>query len=95
VVGDLEDDVGVLHRAEAGVAELLGAAADGGNVVPRPPIPDVLTVALEFGDQGAGAEAELVSYPGVGHAFFWPGTPPFDAAARDDASARIMKLLAS
>jgi len=43
----------------------------------------------------AGAEAELVSYPGVGHAFFWPGTPPFDAAARDDAWARIMKLLAS
>jgi carboxymethylenebutenolidase len=43
----------------------------------------------------AGTEAELVSYPGAGHAFFWPGTPPFDAAARDDAWARIMKLLAS
>ena len=23
----------------------------------------------------------------TGHAFFWPGTPPFDAAARDDAWA--------
>jgi len=43
----------------------------------------------------ADVEAELVSYPGVGHAFFWPGTPPFNAAARDDAWARILALLAS
>jgi carboxymethylenebutenolidase len=42
-----------------------------------------------------GADHELVSYPGVAHAFFWPGTPPFDAAARDDAWARILALLAS
>jgi glucosyl-3-phosphoglycerate synthase len=31
----------------------------------------------------------------VGHAFFWPGTPPFSAAARDDAWSRILALLAS
>ena len=43
----------------------------------------------------ASAGHELVSYPGVGHAFFWPGTPPFNAAARDDAWARILTWLAS
>jgi carboxymethylenebutenolidase len=43
----------------------------------------------------ADVEAELVSYPGVGHAFFWPGTPAFNAAARDDAWARILALLMS
>ncbi|HMD24046.1 MAG TPA: dienelactone hydrolase family protein [Streptosporangiaceae bacterium] len=34
-------------------------------------------------------------YPGVGHAFFWPGTPPFNKEARDDAWRRIVELLAS
>jgi len=43
----------------------------------------------------AGVDHELVSYPGVGHAFFWPGTPPFSRAARDDAWRRIVELLAS
>jgi carboxymethylenebutenolidase len=43
----------------------------------------------------AGVDHELVSYPGVGHAFFWPGTPPFNQEARDDAWRRIMELLAS
>jgi carboxymethylenebutenolidase len=43
----------------------------------------------------AGVDHELVSYPGVGHAFFWPGTPPFSREARDDAWRRIVKLLAS
>ena len=41
---------------------------------------------------GAG---EVVSYPGVQHAFFWPGTPPFSRAARDDAWRRILELLSS
>src|SRR6516162_6395270 len=36
----------------------------------------------------AGVRHELVSYPGVGHAFFWPGTPPYDATARADAKGR-------
>jgi carboxymethylenebutenolidase len=44
---------------------------------------------------GAGVEYELVSYPGVQHAFFWPGTPPFSQAARDDAWRRILELLSS
>jgi carboxymethylenebutenolidase len=43
----------------------------------------------------AGVVHELVSYPGVGHAFFWPGTPPFNQEARDDAWRRIMELLAA
>jgi carboxymethylenebutenolidase len=43
----------------------------------------------------AGVDHELVSYPGVGHAFFWPGTPPFSREARDDAWRRIVELLSS
>jgi carboxymethylenebutenolidase len=43
----------------------------------------------------AGVDHQLVSYPGVGHAFFWPGTPPFSQTARDDAWGRILALLAS
>ena len=33
-------------------------------------------------------------YPGTGHAFFWPDTPAFSQAARDDAWARVLALLA-
>src|SRR5450759_1214509 len=43
----------------------------------------------------AGAEHELVSYPGTGHAFFWPDTPAFSKTARDDAWSRILAMLAS
>jgi carboxymethylenebutenolidase len=43
----------------------------------------------------AGVDHELVSYPGAGHAFFWPGTPPFSRAARDDAWRRIVAMLTS
>jgi carboxymethylenebutenolidase len=43
----------------------------------------------------AGVDHELVSYPGVGHAFFWPGTPAFSEEARDDAWRRVVELLAS
>jgi carboxymethylenebutenolidase len=43
----------------------------------------------------AGIDHELVTYPGVAHAFFWPGTPAFSRPARDDAWARILALLAS
>jgi carboxymethylenebutenolidase len=45
--------------------------------------------------RAAGTDHELVSYPGVGHAFFWPDTPAFNQAARADAWARILALLAS
>jgi hypothetical protein len=62
VVGDLEDHVGVLGGAEPGMAELLGAAAPyGGDVVARPPVPDVLAVAMELGDQGADIGVVRVS----------------------------------
>ena len=43
----------------------------------------------------ARVDHELVSYPGVGHAFFWPGTPPFNQEARADAWRRVVQLLAS
>jgi carboxymethylenebutenolidase len=43
----------------------------------------------------AGADHELISYPAVGHAFFWPGTPQFSRDARDDAWRRITRFLAS
>jgi carboxymethylenebutenolidase len=42
----------------------------------------------------AGDGHELVSYPGAAHAFFWPGTPAYDAGARADAWQRILALLA-
>jgi len=42
----------------------------------------------------AGPGHELVSYPGVGHAFWWPGTAMFNQKARDDAWSRILELLA-
>ena len=45
--------------------------------------------------RAAGTDHEIVTYPGAGHAFFWPGTPAFSRAARDDAWARILALLAS
>jgi len=45
--------------------------------------------------ESAGVKHELVSYPGVGHAFFWPGTPPYSATARADAWGRVLELLAS
>jgi carboxymethylenebutenolidase len=44
---------------------------------------------------GAGVDHELVTYPGTGHAYFWPGTPPFSEAARGDSWSRILRLLAS
>jgi carboxymethylenebutenolidase len=42
-----------------------------------------------------GLGHELVSYPGVSHAFWWPGTPAYDPRARQDAWRRILALLAS
>ena len=42
-----------------------------------------------------GAGHDLVVYPGVQHAFFWPGTPAYDADATEAAWARILDLLAS
>ena len=43
---------------------------------------------------GAGVDHEFVVLPAAGHAFFWPGTPPFSQQARDDAWARVLTLLA-
>jgi carboxymethylenebutenolidase len=43
----------------------------------------------------AAIDHDLVTYPGVAHAFFWPNTPPFSQEARDDAWRRILALLES
>lgn len=43
----------------------------------------------------AGADHELVVYPGVQHAFFWPGTAAYDPGATEDAWGRLTRLLAS
>jgi carboxymethylenebutenolidase len=43
--------------------------------------------------QSAGVEHEMVTYPGVGHAFFWPDTPGYDEPARTDAWRRILAAL--
>lgn len=41
----------------------------------------------------AGTDHELIAYPGVEHAFFWPDTPAYAPAARQDALARVIDLL--
>jgi carboxymethylenebutenolidase len=43
----------------------------------------------------AGVDHEFVVVPGAGHAFFWPGTPPFSQRARDEAWSQVLVLLAS
>lgn len=55
-----------------------------------PLIPAHDRTAIERALREAHVRYELVAYPGVKHAFFWPGTPAFDEAARDDAWRRIL-----
>ena len=43
----------------------------------------------------AGTDHEIVTYPGTGHAFFWPDTPEYRPQARDDAWARVLAFLAT
>jgi carboxymethylenebutenolidase len=45
--------------------------------------------------RAAGPGHSVESYPGVGHAFWWPGTAAFNQKARDDAWSRILAHLAS
>jgi carboxymethylenebutenolidase len=45
--------------------------------------------------EAAGTDHEMITYPGAAHAFFWPGTPAFNRAARDDAWARVLAMLAA
>ncbi|OHV30105.1 MULTISPECIES: dienelactone hydrolase family protein [Pseudofrankia] len=51
---------------------------------------DKISAALRL----AEVRHEMVIYPGVQHAFFWPDTPAFDRDARDDATRKILALLA-
>lgn len=43
----------------------------------------------------AGVRHEFVTYPGVGHAYFWPQTDAYDAAARKDTWRRMLAFVAS
>ncbi|HEY1487583.1 MAG TPA: dienelactone hydrolase family protein [Micromonosporaceae bacterium] len=56
-------------------------------------IPVETARAIERGLTDAGVPHEVVVYPGVAHAFLWPGTPAYDADAADDAWRRIITAL--
>lgn len=45
--------------------------------------------------RAAGLGHEVVSYPGVEHAFWWPDTPQYSEQARQDAWSRMLALFAS
>lgn len=45
--------------------------------------------------RAAGPGHEVVSYPGVNHAFWWPGTPQYSEQARQDAWSRMLALFAA
>ena len=45
--------------------------------------------------RAAGPGHEVVSYPGVQHAFWWPGTPEYSRRARDDTWSRVLALFAA
>ncbi|TVZ00728.1 dienelactone hydrolase family protein [Trebonia kvetii] len=45
--------------------------------------------------RAAGPGHEVVSYPGLHHAFWWPDTPEYSKQARDDAWTRVLALFAS
>jgi carboxymethylenebutenolidase len=45
--------------------------------------------------RAAGPGNEVVSYPGVDHAFWWPDTPQYSERARQDAWSRMLALFAS
>ena len=45
--------------------------------------------------RAAGPGHEVVSYPGVNHAFWWPDTPEYSKQARDDAWSRVLSLFSS
>jgi carboxymethylenebutenolidase len=45
--------------------------------------------------RAAGPGHEVVSYPRVHHAFWWPDTPEYSKQARDDAWTRVLALFAS
>jgi carboxymethylenebutenolidase len=75
------------------------AAADGrvliitGDADAMVPANDVLTMQQWFA--AAGADLEVVTYPGVGHRFCAEGRPGYDAVAAADAWRRVGAHLAS
>ncbi|WP_227982606.1 dienelactone hydrolase family protein [Nocardia spumae] len=51
--------------------------------------------AIDIALSQAGAEYELVVYPGAQHAYFFPGRPVHDAAAAADSWQRVTELFAA
>lgn len=51
--------------------------------------------AIDAALSQAGAEYELVVYPGAQHAYFFPGRPVHDAAAAADSWQRVTELFAA
>ena len=45
--------------------------------------------------RAAGPGHQVVSYPGVDHAFWWPDTPQYSEQARQDAWSRVLALFAA
>jgi len=58
-------------------------------------LPPADVTMIEKSMQAAGVRHEVVRYPGVAHAFFFPGTPAYDAEAANDAWRRTEAFLAS
>jgi carboxymethylenebutenolidase len=56
-------------------------------------IPDTQVKEIREALQAAGVRHEVVVYPAAGHAYFWPGTPGYDAAATDDSWRRLLAFL--
>ena len=56
-------------------------------------LPPTDLAAVEAALEDGGVRHEVVRYPGVGHAFFFTGTPTYDAEAANDAWVRIKAFL--
>lgn len=80
-----EPTIGMAPKLSGTLLYLVG---DADHVVSAPQIAQIKQALTD-----SPARTEVVTYPGVGHAFFWPGTEAFDREARDDAWRRILTLV--
>ena len=68
--------------------DVLFVVGDDDDLVPMTDV-DAVDGALTQ----AGVPHEMLVVPGAGHAFPWPGTPAYDAAAADRAWAKTLEFL--
>jgi len=71
-----------------GETRLLMLVGDADHVVTAEAVDEVRRSLAD-----AGVEHEVVVYPGVGHAYFWPGGAAYDSGARADSWSRILTFL--